>query len=251
MSSNFTVIAHRGYSSQTPENTMAAFESAIDAGADMIELDITLSQDGHFIVIHDDTLNRTTSANGFVAHHDLKQLKELDAGSWYSAEFQGEKLLTINEVLDQIAPRIALNIEIKPLFTLTAVDKLEVAIKRLVKEVESRGLSETILFSSFNFFVLEHLRSLSKSIRLGVLFCHPFSEFDPVHVCGLLNAHSLHPHISLCDAPLVSTMHQIGVKVMPYTVNEPELMRDLIFCGIDGAFSDYPERLRFEASNYL
>lgn len=250
MANDFIVVAHRGYSSQAPENTLAAFERAIEAKADMIELDITLSEDGHFIVIHDDTLDRTSDGAGFVAHHNLTQIKGLDAGSWHSADYAGQRFLTIDEVLDQIAPRISLNIEIKPLFTLTAVNKLLTAISRLVADVERRGLTETVLFSSFNFFVLEHLRSLSDRIRLGVLFCHPFSEFDPKHVCSLLNAYSLHPHISLTDAPLVSTMHQIGVKVLPYTVNDPEMMRDLIFCGIDGAFSDYPERLRFEAESY-
>lgn len=250
MSNRFLVVAHRGYSSQAPENTLAAFEKAIDVGADMIELDITLSEDGHFIVIHDDTLNRTTNGTGFIAHHSLEQIKQLDAGSWYSAEYAGQKLLTINEVLDQIAPRIALNIEIKPLFTLTAVNILDKAIRQLVADVENRGLVDKVLFSSFNFFVLEHLRSLSAKVRLGVLFCHPFSEFDPAHVCNRLKAYSLHPHISLCDAPLVSTMHQVGVKVMPYTVNDPEMIRDLVFCGIDGAFSDYPERLRYEADTY-
>lgn len=250
MSSNFTVVAHRGYSSQAPENTLAAFEKAIDAGADMIELDITLSDDGHFIVIHDDTLDRTTDGRGFIAHHSLEQIKRYDAGSWHSPEFAGQKLLTINEVLDQIAPRIAINIEIKPLFTLKAVGKLEAAIRRLVDDVESRGLTESIIFSSFNFFVLEYLRSLSAKVRLGVLYRHPFSEFDPVHVCGMLKAYSLHPHISLTDAPLVSTMHQIGVKVMPFTVNDADMMRNVIFYGVDGAFSDYPERLRFEANAY-
>jgi glycerophosphoryl diester phosphodiesterase len=250
MSSKFSVVAHRGYSSQAPENTLAAFERAIESGSDMIEIDITLSEDGHFIVIHDDTLDRTTDGRGFVAHHSLEQIKRLDAGSWHSVEFAGQKLLTINEVLEKIAPRIGLNIEIKPLFTLTAVSKLLVAIHKLVEDVESSGLTDTILFSSFNFFVLEHLRSLSANVRLGVLYCHPFSEFDPIQVCGLLKAYSLHPHISLTDAPLVSTMHQIGVKVMPYTLNDTEMMRNLIFCGIDGAFSDYPERLRFEADAY-
>lgn len=250
MSNDFLVVAHRGYSSKAPENTLAAFEKALEVGADMIELDITLSEDGHFIVIHDDTLDRTTDGRGFIAHHSLDCIKSVDAGSWHSEEFRGQKLLTVTELLDQIAPRIALNIEIKPLFTLNAVSKLQAAIRQLVRDVENRGLTDSIIFSSFNFFILEHLRSLSERVRLGVLYRHPFSEFDPVHVCGLLNAYSLHPHISLTDAPLVSTMHQIGVKVMPFTVNDVETMRNVIFYGVDGAFSDYPERLRFEANAY-
>ena len=96
------VVAHRGYSAQYPENTVSAFEAAIDAGADMIELDVCLTKDRVPVVIHDKTLERTTDGNGLVSELTLSKLKKLDAGSWFSPEFKGLTIPTLEEILLQI-----------------------------------------------------------------------------------------------------------------------------------------------------
>ena len=93
------VIAHRGFSGVAPENTLAAFRKAIDVGADMFELDVLLSQDEHVVVIHDDTLERTTNGTGKVIDHTLAELQALDAGSWFSPEFAGEPIPTLEDAL--------------------------------------------------------------------------------------------------------------------------------------------------------
>ncbi|MEW5822068.1 MAG: glycerophosphodiester phosphodiesterase family protein, partial [Cyanobacteriota bacterium] len=110
---NPLIIAHRGFSAQAPENTIAAFDAAIKSGVPFIELDVTLTKDGELIIIHDDTLDRTTNGKGLVSEFTLEELKKLDAGEWFCREFKGEQLPTLSEVLDRYGNKIAINIEIK------------------------------------------------------------------------------------------------------------------------------------------
>jgi len=122
------IIAHRGYSEKYPENTLVAFQSALDGNADMIELDITLSRDREIAVIHDDTLERTTNGSGEVADYGLNELKALDAGSWFDERFSGERIPTLEEVFDLVKGRTWINIEIKvsayePHFPMDAIER--------------------------------------------------------------------------------------------------------------------------------
>jgi glycerophosphoryl diester phosphodiesterase len=107
-------IAHRGYRAKYPENTLIAFQAALDAGVQMIELDVALSRDRKLVVIHDATLERTTNGKGAVSDHTLAQLKQLDAGGWFHARFAGEHLPELSEVLDLVDGQVMINIEIKP-----------------------------------------------------------------------------------------------------------------------------------------
>ena len=107
------VVAHRGFSGAAPENTLAAFRMAIEAGSDMIELDVHLSKDGKVVVIHDETQERTTNGQGRVADRPLKEIKGLDAGSWFSPPFAGERIPTLQEVLSLAQGKVPVNIEIK------------------------------------------------------------------------------------------------------------------------------------------
>src|SRR3972149_9393656 len=106
------VIAHRGFSGQAPENTLASFKKARELGSDMIELDVRFSKDGHMVVMHDDTLDRTTNGRGKVADYTLKELKQLDAGSWFAPQFSDERIPNLNEVLELAKGKILVNIEI-------------------------------------------------------------------------------------------------------------------------------------------
>ena len=108
------VMAHRGYSGKAPENTMAAFELALEVGSDGLELDVHLTKDGDVVVIHDGTLNRTTNGTGRVGDYTMAELKELDAGSWFSPEFKGARLPSLRQVLDLIKDEnVMLNVETK------------------------------------------------------------------------------------------------------------------------------------------
>ena len=108
------IMAHRGYRARYPENTLVAFQAALDAGVQMIELDVALSRDRKLVVIHDATLERTTNGEGAVSDHTLAQLKQLDAGGWFHPRFAGEHLPELSEVLDLADGQVLINIEIKP-----------------------------------------------------------------------------------------------------------------------------------------
>lgn len=240
------VIAHRGLSREYPENTLPGFEAAVASGADMIELDITLTADGQFMVIHDDTLHRTTETEGFVSHQSSRQLRQLDAGKWFGAEGGKIFIPTLDEVLDQIGGRIQLNIEVKPFFPLIQAGRMQAALSRLLTIVDERGLRDTVLLSSVNFYLLEYLRELDAGLRLGLIFRRPLTDFDPVYVCRAFNIWSLHPFVEQVDTDLIQGMHNIGVKVFPYTVNSRTHMRELLAQGVDGMFTDTPSVLMEE-----
>lgn len=231
-------------SRQYPENTMPAFEAAIAAGADMIELDIALSSDGAFVVIHDDTLVRTTDSSGFVCHYASEELAALDAGEWFGVAPGSILVPTLDEVLDKIAGRIPLNIEVKPFYPLNQSGRMQAALSRLVTQVHERKLKEQIIFSSVNFFLLEYLRELDKALRLGLIFRRPLTDFDPVVVCQSLAAYSLHPYHRQVTPELVQAMHHVGVKVFPYTVNTTSRLQRLQAMGADGVFTDVANELR-------
>ncbi|MGB1581673.1 MAG: glycerophosphodiester phosphodiesterase, partial [Nevskiales bacterium] len=147
------VIAHRGLSSQYPENTLPAFEAAVACGADMIELDVALTSDGRFMVIHDDTLSRTTSTQGFVGHLRSQELQQLDAGRWFNADAAPTPIPSLDEVLDRIGGRIQLNIEVKPFFPLNQTGRMQAALSRLLTILDERGLQDSALFSSVNYYL--------------------------------------------------------------------------------------------------
>ena len=107
------LVAHRGFKAKYPENTMTAFKAGVDAGAQMVELDVHLTRDHELVVIHDDTLDRTTNGEGPVDEYTLTELKRLDAGHWFHPRFAGEQIPTLREVLRQLSHRVLINIEVK------------------------------------------------------------------------------------------------------------------------------------------
>ncbi|MEE8523355.1 MAG: glycerophosphodiester phosphodiesterase family protein, partial [Thermoanaerobaculia bacterium] len=141
------VIAHRGFSGVAPENTLVAIRKAIDVGADMAEIDVLLSRDRHVVVIHDDTLDRTTDGKGPVEDLSLEELRRLDAGSWFSAEFAGERMPTLAEVLDLVRGRILLNVEIK---SEAVTREIEGGIvDRVLRLIAEREMGDQVILSSF------------------------------------------------------------------------------------------------------
>lgn len=237
------VIAHRGLSRKYPENTLPAFEAAVALGADMLELDVTLTRDGHFVVIHDDTLPRTTDGSGFVCHHSLEELQAKHITN-RGAPVEGVRIPSLLEVLDSIADKIRLNIEIKPFFPLRKAQDIQHNMMLLVKQLRRRGLLSSTIVSSSNFFVLEHLRELNDELRLGIIFRRPLTDFNPQYVCELLRASSFHPYYRQVTAELVDSMHELSVQVYPYTVNKAKRMGELLDLGVDGFFTDEPKVLQ-------
>ena len=138
------VIAHRGFSGAAPENTLAAVRAAIEVGADMVEIDVTLTSDGHIVVIHDETLDRTTTGSGRVSDFTLTELQRLDAGGWFAPRFAGERIPTLDQVLDEIEGRILLNVEIKS----EAVERG--IVTKVASAIRKRGMMEQLWFPRFH-----------------------------------------------------------------------------------------------------
>src|SRR5690625_1406721 len=162
------VIAHRGASANYPENTMAAFRGAVELGASMIELDILLSSDGVPVVFHDIMLNTHSSGKGKLSGHTLEQLRALDAGSWFDRDFAGIRIPVLEEVLAFAAGNIALNIEIK---TEAVTDQCGGGVEeKCLRLVEKYGMSRHVLFSSFDYRAVTHLKKLNPAIPSALLY---------------------------------------------------------------------------------
>ena len=158
------VQAHRGFSARYPENTLLAVEKALEVGADRVEVDLALSSDGYAILMHDETLERTTDGTGPIGDYTLEELKTLDAGVWKGAEFAGQTIPTLSEALELAKGKGELNLEIKA----RGSDVREL-IKTAVREVQKHAASDRVVFSSFNLAVLETVRAADPELRLLLL----------------------------------------------------------------------------------
>jgi len=236
------VVAHRGYRTKYPENTQVAFQGAIDAGADMIELDVLLTKDRKMVVIHDAALDRTTNGQGMVSDYTLSELKALDAGSWFDPCFKGERLPTLEEVLDEVDGRVPLNIEIKrsayePHHPPDAIEK------QIVELVRRKNVVEGVLISSFEWRVLEHLVAMKEAPAIALLSRYP-DEDNHLEACRKLEAFSWHPTSIALTKEHVRKMHDAGILVFPYNVDTPEDIGRLLEMEVDGLIVDDPLLVR-------
>lgn len=230
------IFAHRGASAKAPENTLAAFELALREGAPAIELDAKLSADGHVVVIHDPTVDRTTNGRGKVAQLTLSQLRALDAGSFFSANYRGEKIPTLEEVFELVGKRALINIELTN-YT-TPRDLLVTEVCRLVRK---HRMEENVLFSSFLPSNLRQAAMLLPEVPRGLLalegwkgvwmrsFVFFFGEYQ-----------ALHPYVSDVNPNQIAAVHRLRRRVHVWTVNDPSQMRRLFKWGVDGIFTDDP-----------
>jgi glycerophosphoryl diester phosphodiesterase len=232
-------LAHRGASQEAPENTMAAFRLAAELGADGVEFDVQLCEDGEAVVIHSSTLDKTTDGGGQVKDATLAELQELDAGSWFAPQFAGERIPTLAQVLHELGPRLVLNIELKTGTLLS--DGLESEVVRLV---EDTNLAHHVIISSFNPLALWRVRRLNRFISTGLLY----APSQPRHLRGrwlqpLVRPNALHPRWDMLDQEGVTAAHRKGLKVNPWTCNESDSMLHLVGWGVDAIITDRPDLL--------
>ena len=240
------LFAHRGASAHAPENTLAAFEMALTQQADGIELDVKLTADGHVIVHHDATVNRTTNGQGRIKDMPLAELKKLDAGSSFSETFRGEEIPTLAEVFETVGSRTFINIELTNYNT--PRDQLVETVCMLVKKHQ---MQNHIMFSSFFAGNLSKARSYLPEVPRGLL------AFN-----GILGAwarsfgfvfgkyQALHPNLKDMTQQEVLRVHRLKRRVHVWTVNAEEDMRRLFGWGVDAIFTDDPQlavRVRAES----
>ena len=233
------VIAHRGFSGEAPENTLAAFQKAIDVGCDMLELDIHLSKDREVVVIHDETLERTTNGLGKVTDSTLKELKKLDAGSRFGPQFSGERIPPLKEVLELAKGKILVNIEIKnPTHGQYLITELA---DRAWQEVKKAGMLNQVIFSSFHPASLERIREKDSRSRVAFLYSKPWESLREVTggtSYSVLNLRNIH-----LTKSKIAQIRQAGIQVNVYTVNSEEEMEQFIQWGINGIITNHPDRL--------
>jgi len=233
-------IAHRGASAAAPPNTLAAFEKAIELGADGIEFDVHFSADGVPVVIHDFTVDATTDGSGRVADLTLAQLKQLDAGTRFDPAFTGERIPTLDDVLRAVGNRLLLNIELKT--TSLGDNGLERAVITLV---EQHGLSRRVLFSSFNPFSLRRAKRIAPHIPAGLLYDQGLSlPLRRAWLAFLAPHEARHPHYKMVDAHYMAWARRRGYRVNTWTVDDPGEMRRLVGLGVNGIITNVPDVLR-------
>lgn len=232
------VIAHRGYKAKYPENTLASFRAAVDSGAKMLELDVTLTRDRKLAVIHDDTLDRTTDGSGAVSGHTMAELDKLDAGSWFDRSFAGEKIPSLEEVLETAESKAVVNIEIKPEAweKNQPEDRIEVQVVRLVKKMK---MTDQVIVSSFEPRVLEGIAAMAGSPAVALLTENLRAE-DVIDTCRRLKAFAWNPDFKSVTRSQVELMKKENVRVLAYTVNTAEDAQRMVEIGVDGFFSDDP-----------
>jgi glycerophosphoryl diester phosphodiesterase len=232
------VIAHRGFSGIAPENTLAAVRAAIEVGADMVEIDVTLSADGHIVVLHDETLDRTTNGSGEVSQLTLAELKRLDAGSWFGPSFAGERVPTLDQVLTEVEGRTLLNVEIKS----EAVARGIVAL--VADTIRKLEMIDQVVVSSFSPTALQEVHSLAPDIRTAVLYNDTYHQGrDAVEIATELGATVFNIKRQRLTRRMLRRCRQHDIPVGVYTVNEARRMRRLVKRGIDAIFTDRPDRL--------
>ncbi len=222
-------IGHRGAMGYEPENTVRSFRKALELGCDMVELDIHACKTGELVVIHDPTLERTTNGKGPVRERTLDELRSLDAG-------KGERIPLLEEVLNLVQGKAAVNIELKGAVTARPLSRL---IDRLCNE--KGWSSETFLVSSFDHEELSAFRKLDPETPVGILF----DENPPglLEFALSLQAHSLHPSYRIVTPELVNAAHEQKIKVYAWTVDEPDDIEKMKRLNVDGIFSNFPDRI--------
>ncbi len=245
------LFAHRGDSGEAPENTMAAFQRAVDAGVEYIELDVHASEDGQVMVIHDSTIERTTNGLGAVNDYSLAALQQLDAGYRFSSDagktlpFRASDVIipSLQEVLRSF-PSVKFTVEIKP-----SDPPIEEPVIAVIKDC---GKADDVIIASEHDAVLARVRRLAPALPTNFGYSE-VADFIQRVATGQLDGYQppgqalqippAYQNIPLVTEQTVAAAHQLDVEIHVWTINEPHEMRSLLALGVDGVMSDFPARL--------
>ncbi|MGH7889016.1 MAG: glycerophosphodiester phosphodiesterase [Thermodesulfobacteriota bacterium] len=217
----FFKIAHRGASAYEPENTLRSFRRAIDMGAEMMELDVRLSSDGHLVIIHDKRVDRTTNGKGLVRDMTLGDLKKLDAG-------KGEKIPTFEEVVDLAKGKIKLVVELKDQGT----------EEKVIKLVKENGLIDDVFLVSFHCDSVKRVKGLEPRIRTGLIMLFSFNTAAKGREC---HVDAVAPSHYFITRGMVESVHRSGMYLFTWTVDDPKKAKKLKEMGVDGIVTNKPD----------
>jgi glycerophosphoryl diester phosphodiesterase len=230
------IYSHRGASAYAPENTLSAFRKGIEMGAKGIENDIHLTKDGQIVVCHDADIKRTSNGEGLIKDFTLEELKQFDFGSWFSPEFEGERIPTLEEVLILIKDwEGILNVEIKGIPTLD----LPGIEEKLVELVRKYSLTEKVIISSFNHYSLAELKRIAPEFKTAILYSELM--YEPWNYVKNIDAFAIHPGMGYLTKEVIEGCKKNGVTVNVWTANEKEHMKMLLDAGVDGIITNCPD----------
>lgn len=229
--------AHRGASGYRPENTMASFIHAVELGATGIETDVQLTADGELVLIHDESLLRTTGVDKLVKDVTLAELQQYDAGSWFSPQYANERIPTLDQLLVLVQEQqLMLNIEIKSgIIVYPNIEKL------VIDKINEYNLKEKVIISSFNHYTLATCKQIDPTIATGILYMEGL--FRPWNYAQTLQADALHALHYAVTKEWVEEARQHGIIYNVWTVNEEQHMKAFVALGVAGIITDYPDRL--------
>lgn len=233
-------IAHRGASGYAPENTIAAFDKALKMKADYFELDVQMSKDGKLVLIHDVTVDRTTDGTGRVGDLTFKELRRLDAGSWFDPAFAEERIPTLEEALDRYRGKIGILIEIKNPELYPGIER------KVAKALKKRNLHKPrngkIIVQSFNHDSVKKFHRLLPTVPVGVLISYRGEGITDKELRNFAKyADYVNPNKDMVDRSLVKRIHRFGMKTTPWTVRDRAEADRLKSIRVDGIVTDYPD----------
>lgn len=232
------IIAHRGASGQYPENTYAAFDAAIEFGADFLELDLQLTKDGQLAVIHDPTLDRTTNGRGEVSKYTLEELQAFDAGSWKDSRFKGERIPNFKDILQKYGTDLGMLIEVKPTGDR---NKLAGELAKLLSE-NLNAKSRQVIVQSFDEVFLTEFKRRMPSIPLGILVRHQTNGIKRQTIRRLAGEYSyINPKITMADAKLINDIKAENAKCLIWTVTSKKKGQAILSLNPAGIITNNPE----------
>lgn len=235
---SFQIVAHRGLPEDYPENTLIAYKHALMLHIDMLEIDVHYTKDKQLVVIHDDTIDRTSNGKGKVIDYTLDELREFDFGAYRGDKFKGERIPTLDEVLDLVDHfSKTLLLEIKKPSQYPGIEEM------IVEKLKERGMPKhKVILQSFDFDCVKKLAEMNLEFELGVLlskkqYWYKLPNFKEIaKVADYAN-----PNYALVTKRFMKHAHEEMLKVLPYTVNESKAVKKLIDVEVDGVISDIPE----------
>ncbi len=239
MSGRPQIFAHRGARLAAPENTLAAFQTALDMGADGIELDVHCSKDGELVVIHDFDVDATTDGHGPVANFTVAELAALNASAHFDGAYARTGVPTLAQVLDLVGDRCQVNIEIKSKDMLGG-DQVEPVLAM----IQDRNLYDQVIISGFNPVTLIKTRWLDKRVTLGLLHYTPLPDYLRAAWFGpIIDPQAMHPLYTLVDDEYMAWAQSVNCAVNTWTVDDPVEARQLAALGVDTIMTDAPDRI--------
>lgn len=229
--------AHRGASGYYPENTMVAFEKAMEMGCTGFETDVQVTKDGVLVIIHDEMVDRTTDGVGWIKDYTYNELIKLDAGSWKSKEFSAARIPTLEEFISLVKDKdLIINLELK-----TGIVLYEGIEEKVIDLIYKNKMEKKVILSSFNHYSVVRCKEISKELKTGLLYSDGL--YKPYNYAIATGADAIHPNFRAINDDIIRESKAAGVEVNLYTVNEEKDMRRFFKLGVGGIITNYPDKL--------